>query len=64
MAQDDVAARKISIRLSYELFTVSETCYRPEGKHNAEIESIVFLHNTYYAHSMARELPALCPWYD
>lgn len=40
MAQEAVAARKISIRLSCELFTVSETCYRHEGKHNAENERI------------------------
>ena len=40
MAQKAVSECNISIRLACEIFSVSETCYRYEAKHNAENEQI------------------------
>ena len=40
MAKEAVVAKKVSIRAACELFTISETCYRYEVKHNAENEQI------------------------
>ena len=40
MAQKAVSECNISIRLACEIFSVSQTCYRYEAKHNAENEQI------------------------
>lgn len=40
MAQHAVKARNISVRMACQIFTVSESCYRYEAKHNAENEEI------------------------
>lgn len=40
MAHYAVAERHVSIRLAWEIFTVSETCYRYVAKRNTENEVI------------------------
>ena len=40
MAQQIVRERGLSVRLACEVFCISQTCYRYEGKHNAENDEI------------------------
>jgi len=40
MAQQIVRERGLSVRLACEVFCISQTCYRYEGRHNAENDEI------------------------
>ena len=40
MAKEVVATRGVAIRLACQVFTISESCFRYEGKKNAENEQI------------------------